>query len=309
MQKKTLLIGLGVGCAALILIVAGLMAAAGYFLKQAVSSQGADREVPVAILRVERGSATITTSGASQQVSGEAETEVLTGDEITVSDDGRAAIYWHGYGRTLIDAGTKLRVTEASRPAGEKSIKANILIDIGRAWTRLEQVLELGSEVTVGTSDVVATVRGTSFGVERQGAASSIKVKESKVAASRIGSDAAQDVDAGSKLDVPTGSTGALRTPAKLSDAELNDPFLLAGDTKIPAEDYTLTGWSSAADRWIQGGIEYLAWRPWLFLQIDFGGGGSFREWYGRLPSSIRTDVEAKLGAPNLAEISRLLNW
>jgi hypothetical protein len=308
MQMKPLLIGLGVAVILIFLGGAAIIGGGIFIVGQLVSQQTTTGEAPVAVLRVEQGKASVSSGGVLQEV--KTETQVNQGDEIVVSDDGRAALYWDGYGRTLIDAGTKLRVTEASRPDGGKSIKAKFLIDIGRTWTRIEQVLDVGSEVSGATGDVVATVRGTSFGVERVGNASAIRVKSSKVKATRVGSTQELLVEEGFKLEVPRGSTGSLRTPIKLSDIELQDPLLLAGDKDIPDADYDLSAFSSDAETWIQKTVEYLAWHPWLLMQVDFSGAGdSFQAWYQSFPSGVRAQIEAKNGKPNYAEISRLLNW
>lgn len=308
MQKKPLLIGLAVAVIVILLGVAGVIGGTMYFVNQMLTQQGSTGEAPVAVLRVELGKATITSSGISQEVT--TETQVLPGDDIVVSDDGRAAIYWDGYGRTVIDAGTRMRVTEASRPSGEKSIKANFLIDIGRTWTRIEQVLDVGSEVSAATGDVVATVRGTSFGVDRMGGTSALRVKESTVEAKRPGADEGIPVQEGLKLEVAQGSTGAFRAPIALTTTELQDPFLLEGDKDIPDGDYHLDGFVSGAEAWLQQAIAYLAWRPWLLAQVDFSSGGeSFQEWYLGLPSGFRAGIEAQIGKPNHAEISRLLDW
>lgn len=308
MQKKPILIGVAVVLVLLVLAVGGAIVGGTYFVKQMLAQQGTTGEAPVAVLRVEQGEATVTSNGVTQVVT--TETQVNAGDEVSVSASGRAALYWDGYGRTLIDAGSKLRVTEASRPSGGNSIKANFLLEIGRTWTRIEQVLDVGSEVSAATSDVVATVRGTSFGVDRVGGASSIKVKESKVSATRPGATEGVSVEEGFKLDVSQGSTGAFRNTARLSATELQDPLLLAGDKDIPDGEYDLSGFTSGAEAWIQSGIEYLAWNPWLLARLDFSSGGeSFREWYGKIPADIRAGVEAKNGVPNYEEISRLLNW
>lgn len=308
MKMKPLLIGLGITLGIFLLGGALLIGGGIYFVNQVISQQGTIAEAPVAVLRVEQGNVSIASGGVMQEVT--ADTQVNQGDEITVSDDGRAALYWDGYGRTLIDAGTKLRVTEASRPSGEKSIKAKFLIDIGRTWTRIEQVLDVGSEVSGATGDVVATVRGTSFGVERVGNASAIRVKSSKVQATRVDSAEELVVEEGFKLEVPRGSTGSLRKPIQLTDVELQDPLLLAGDKDIPDADYDLSGFSSDAETWIQKTVEYFAWHPWLLMQVDFSGGGdTFQAWYQGFPSGVRAQIEARNGKPNYAEISRLLDW
>jgi hypothetical protein len=322
MQKKTWAI-LGGGCALLILIGVGLVFGIGYFVSRTLTeqSQRTDAESAVAVLRVERGSAIITTAGIPQNVASENETEVLTGDEIVVSDDGRAAIVWDKYGRTLLDAGTRLRVTEAERSSGN-SLRARLLLDIGRTWTRLERLLDLDSEVSVGASNVVATVRGTSFGVERLGNDVGVKVTESSVATARSNQpfsqasftaalelfESQQTVEAGHKVTAAAGSVGILDAPVPMTEDELSDPFLLAGDRELLPNEYDLSGWTSGAERWLGSAIEYLAWRPWLLAGLDFNA-ESFREFYANIPANVRSDIEARVGAPNFEEMERLLNW
>jgi hypothetical protein len=324
MQKKTIFTLFGGGCFVVILIGVGLFVGAGYLIRQALAEQSvrAPEDAAVAALRVERGSATISTSGLEQVVASGAETEVKSDDVISVSDDGRASIVWDGYGRTLLDAGTHLSVVEAERPKDE-SLRARVLVNIGRTWTRLERILDLDSEVSVGANNVVATVRGTSFGVERQGNQTSIKVKESKVDAARFSDpfstaslttflknfQADQTVKAGFKIASDDAASGPLDPSVEMTRADLNDPFILAGDRELSPDEYDLSGWVSDSERWLQRGVEYLAWRPWLLTRIDFGSGGSFREFYNGIPSDIRSDIEKKFGSPDFAEMERLLNW
>ncbi len=307
----------------LLLIGVGLVFGIGYFVSKTLTeqSQRTDAESAVAVLRVERGSAIITTAGIPQNVASEHETEVLTGDEIVVSDDGRAAIVWDKYGRTLLDAGTRLRVTEAERPSGN-SIRARLLLDIGRTWTRLERLLDLDSEVSVGASNVVATVRGTSFGVERLGNDIGVKVTESTVETARFSDPFSpaslaafledfspdQTIEAGFKISDAAAVRGPLGASVEMTQDELNDPFVREGDRELSPDEYDLSGWMSGAERWLGGAIEYLAWRPWLLANLDFGA-ESFRTFYGNVPSGVRADIEAKMGAPDFEEMQRLLNW
>lgn len=322
MQKNTWAI-LGGGCLVVLLLLVGLFVGAGYMIRNALTEQTVRTEVetPVAVLRVELGRATVTTAGVTQELVPGEESEVLTGDEIVVSDDGRAAIVWDGHGRTLIDAGTRLRVTEAERPSSG-ILRARMLMDIGRTWTRLERLLGTDSEVSVGAYDVVATVRGTSFGLERQGNQTVVKVTESRVEVARAERpfsqaaftaaldlfDSGEVVEAGYKLAADVQTSGTFDPPTELTEDELNDPFLRQGDRRLEPGEYDLSGWISGAERWLQRAIEYLAWRPWLLLRIRFGG-ETFREFYGNLPSDIRGGIESSIGPPDFVELERVLNW
>jgi hypothetical protein len=74
-------------------------------------------------------------------------------------------------------------IREASTDAKRETLRVRLKVESGRVWTRLQKLLGRDSSFTTQVSDVIATVRGTSFGHGFDGAANVwVKVKESQVA-------------------------------------------------------------------------------------------------------------------------------
>jgi len=175
---------------------------------------------------------------------------VAEGDVIETEAGASAALIWPDYGRTLVDENSKLTVTQANQGSGD-DLNVKLKLDNGRIWTRLERLLGTGSGFDVRSSNVVATVRGTSFGVDaRNTSAVSIQVAESKVAVQKM-TDANSNsavgtmtVTAGQQASVDEDVKTAMPKAAVMSNAMLSDPFIQQGNTKI---DPALMSWISKA--------------------------------------------------------------
>jgi len=174
---------------------------------------------------------------------------VATGDVVETEAGASAALIWPDYGRTLIDESSKLTITQADETNG--NLNAKLKLDGGRIWTRLERLLGAGSGFDVRASNVVATVRGTSFGVDARVAnAINIQVAESKVAVQKMAaadSDTqvgAMTVTTGQQASVDENINTAMPKAAVMTSAMLNDPFIMEGNTKI---DPALMSWISKA--------------------------------------------------------------
>lgn len=107
---------------------------------------------------------------------------VLPGDRIRTGAEGEARITWGDRGYTRIDPSTELVVGQAPLE-GHLTPGAKIELEIegGRIWSRMLKLLDLDSSVQVRTSDVVATVRGTTFGIVKEADGSQAAVTESVV--------------------------------------------------------------------------------------------------------------------------------
>lgn len=169
---------------------------------------------------------------------------LLTNDRIETGIDGRAEIGWTGYGRTLIAPNSTIIITDAEPGVADDGFVAQIKIEAGRIWTRFDKLLSAGSSFEVKASNVVATVRGTSFGMEIDTLGTiQIKVAKSKVAVART-VDADSDEIVGSFIDVnemermELAENGtSLSKPIKMLPAELQqDKFLIEGNAEVPKE-------------------------------------------------------------------------
>ncbi|MCE9586641.1 FecR family protein [Candidatus Uhrbacteria bacterium] len=198
--------------------------------------------VTVATLGDATGSVTVTRDGEALALS--PFMTLMVGDRIETGADGRAEIGWTGYGRTLIASNTKLTITVAEHGDSDDGIMAKMKLESGRIWTRLERLLSSGSSFEVKASNVVATVRGTSFGIGLdQPGRVEIKVAESHVAVSRTTTADSDEVvgspiimDPMQRMDMAEKEM-SLPKPIAMTKGEIEkDLFLMEGNIKVPQE-------------------------------------------------------------------------
>ncbi len=173
--------------------------------------------------------------------------EILAGDEIEVIK-GEVQLLYPDYGVSILDQGTKLIVLPAQDADGQ-GLSAQIILEAGKIWTRLEKVLGTDESFSVESSDVVATVRGTAFGVSFENGQVDIKVADSQVAVTtREAMKGAVElvkkavyVSAGNAIKVNPQSVSASDNPRnvllqnlrKVSETEKKDIFYRFGTRKI----------------------------------------------------------------------------
>ena len=149
----------------------------------AVWSLGAAASVDVPTIRVEtvQGTVEVKRLGDADFTSADASFQVQPGDEVRTGADGKASIRWGDRGETRLDENTDLTIVSA--PADGTATKALIELKLssGRAWSRVLKLLDVDSGFDVKTDGVVATVRGTAFGVAKADADSQLAVTESVV--------------------------------------------------------------------------------------------------------------------------------
>jgi hypothetical protein len=111
--------------------------------------------------------------------------DVQTGDEVRTGSDGSAEIVWGDRGVTRIDPGTTLTIENAPEdPLAATHVVLKLHMESGRTWSRLLKLLDADSAAEVRTDSVVATVRGTAFGVAvAPSSTTEIAVTESVVSA------------------------------------------------------------------------------------------------------------------------------
>lgn len=173
--------------------------------------------------------------------------QILAGDEIEVIK-GEVQLLYPDYGVSILSEGTNLIVLPA-QGADDKGLSAQIILEAGKIWTRLEKVLGTDESFSVESSDVVATVRGTAFGVSIVNGELDIKVADSQVAVTtREAMKGAVDlvkkavyVSAGNAIKVNPKLLSAGENPRnvllqnlrKVSETEKKDIFYRFGTQKI----------------------------------------------------------------------------
>jgi hypothetical protein len=141
----------------------------------------ASQDIPVIRLEAVQGTVEIKRVGESQFAAANGALEVHPDDEIRTGADGKVAIRWGDRGETRLDANTDLTIVAA--PADDATTQAKVELELssGRVWSRVLKLLDVDSGFDVKTDAVVATVRGTAFGVAKVDADSQLAVTESVV--------------------------------------------------------------------------------------------------------------------------------
>ncbi len=275
--------------AVLIVLFLAVVGIGGWFVYNSVVN-AADGQLPEvnAFLRDVEGDVTYSRGSGSFVATNYMALE--EGDMVRTGDESSVAIYWSGYGRTLLEQNTEVVISAAERP-GKDGIRARMRLEAGRTWTRIEKLLGTNSDVTMQSSDVVATVRGTSFGMDSFGEDVQVRVAESQVAVGSGAGDLSSEnfsftealkVDEGNKVFNRNNQFGALED---LSSSDLQDSLLVEGNTPIPPED--LIGCSELNPvefwTWLLKSVQYIQSNPNILDTAD--GQESFIEW---LPNKYR---------------------
>ena len=88
-------------------------------------------------------------------------------DQLKTGANSHASINWFEKGQTRVTANSILRLEQAEQqPFGDKT-QIRVILERGRVWSRLLRLFDLESNVSIQTSDAIATVRGTAFDVEK----------------------------------------------------------------------------------------------------------------------------------------------
>lgn len=131
---------------------------------------------PLAILVLNGGHANVTRGDVSEPAPDEL--ELLPGDTVDVTD-GTVKLVYPEAGASFLEAGSS--VTLLPDGQGDGSVFAQIELVAGGIWTRFERLLGPDERFSVSGNGVVATVRGTAFGVELANGSADVQVAESNV--------------------------------------------------------------------------------------------------------------------------------
>jgi len=98
--------------------------------------------------------------------------QLQTGDEIDpgvklkTNENGLANIYFPNGSVARMDINTQITIEEASYNDENQTMVVKIMLGIGRVWSKIFSLATPESSWEVDTTNAVATVRGTAFGVE-----------------------------------------------------------------------------------------------------------------------------------------------
>ena len=124
----------------------------------------------------------VTVTRGDEQTDAIHQMELYAGDEVNVIK-GEVQLLYPEVGISILPEGTKLTIMpgEGTENGGFSS---QILLEAGKIWTRLEHVLGSDESFSVEASNVVATVRGTAFGVSMVNGEIDISVAGNQVSVS-----------------------------------------------------------------------------------------------------------------------------
>lgn len=131
-------------------------------------SLGSLPDEPVATARVSEASGSVMLRrGESSSVEVKVGDELLVGDRVLTSADGSAVLDWFGEGESRISTSTEV-VIERLGQTENGNLILDLRLEAGRIWSRMQSLLDIDADVVVHTQDVIATVRGTAFDLEKR---------------------------------------------------------------------------------------------------------------------------------------------
>ncbi len=91
---------------------------------------------------------------------------IQKGDELRTKKDSTVEVSWGNRGETRLDPETDVVITDRPNTDGAvMNSRIELKMVAGRAWSRFMKLFDVGSAASVQVGSVVATVRGTAFGV------------------------------------------------------------------------------------------------------------------------------------------------
>ena len=117
----------------------------------------------IAQIRTSSNGVTISDSVNGNNKAATTNTKVYPGSTVSTNSTSKAEIVFSNGSVTRLDSSTSVTVTDNS---GE-SFDVSILIDAGRIWSRIKKLTGSGENYDTQTDSMVATVRGTSYGHEK----------------------------------------------------------------------------------------------------------------------------------------------
>lgn len=166
-----------------IVLVAILLCVVGY----AWSLGTVDTVAPLTThIEVLKGTAELKKSNADKAISVTGTSTVLeVGDTVKAGEDSQVEVVWGDQGVTRLENGSEIVIESAPDFQSEETAAISIKLTAGRIWSRMVKVLDLDKPMQVRAGDVVATVRGTTYGVALEGDDTMIVVDESVVSYAR----------------------------------------------------------------------------------------------------------------------------
>lgn len=123
-----------------------------------------DLETPEVILEIEEGGVEVWPADGSTWERAKDGAILSAGDRVRTLENSSASIIFYDNSVMRLDESTEIQISElAIDSENYLDQKVGVELIVGRAWSRIMNLLDLDSSYEVQTSSVVATVRGTAF--------------------------------------------------------------------------------------------------------------------------------------------------
>ncbi|GEM_PF-1447612 len=166
--------------AALAMVGAGCVRRAPTVTTNAPSPTVQTESIVTAFVKLNDGRANVTRDG--QTVAAQDDAGLFAGDRVKVTN-GTVSLIYPDAGETQLENGSDVTILSEDQPS--KRLFAELQLTAGRAWTRFERLLGKDEQFSVIANGVVATVRGTAFGVAILGEDVDVQVAENTVEVSQ----------------------------------------------------------------------------------------------------------------------------
>jgi hypothetical protein len=234
-------------------------------------SPGAAR---AALLSVFLGSASIQRGGASAPAAGHTGDELVDGDSVATSEDGKAALTYPDGSITRLDSNTRVlvHVTQAGN-----ATRTNLVQSAGLTWNTVKRLAGGSTFDVTGPNSATAEVRGTRFGyyVEHDTANNPVVWIDVYDGVVGVTGSKGQQVLATAGQRVTVRPAAAPTTPAPIPDGDLRLSFTVFNQT-----------------------IEAVTGKPFAFQSGTLGTGDA------SVPLAVqadgKSDLQFVLGWPNL---------
>ena len=126
-----------------------------------VASEG----VPPIRVDIVQGSVELQSAGTDAWKSLATSANIAAGDRLRTNASGKVEIHWGDRGITRVDPNTELQIEALPEAGALTNASIQMHLASGKVWNRMYKLLDVQSDIQVRTDTVVATVRGTAFGV------------------------------------------------------------------------------------------------------------------------------------------------
>jgi len=138
------------------------------------------------VLGIDRGSVELKRAADDSWSFAKNGDELQAGDSLRTGNDGLATLTFYDLTQSRLGPGSEIRISELQVPGASSSLLIRLDLQAGRLWSHILRLFELDDTFAVTAQKTVATVRGTTFDLERKADGLSLAVTESAVELSGV---------------------------------------------------------------------------------------------------------------------------